>query len=351
MGRDIGGEIAELLAEAEEGGRCLVLRGRGSARVYRALERRVAAGTVVSPARGLYVSAGRWEGLKTDQRTLFLARGLQEQHPDWVFCGPTAAVAYGVDVSWSLQGNIHVATTRSGHSPNGTLVHRHPILREGEGESRIEMVGGLRVTSPERTLFDCLRRADFPRGLGMIDSVLRAGVVSRDGFASYVESVRDGSRGKNLVRGTLAWADPRSENGGESIARARMLLLGYACPELQVEVPNLVEGGAPFRADYCWVRADGVVILGELDGTDKYVEEEMTRGRSIDEVLSDEKDRESRISLYDVVVMRFRFGLTADPDAFAAHLDRYGVPRRGSKLALPDGARMIPDWESIRRVR
>ena len=97
MGRDIGGEIAELLAEAEEGGRCLVLRGRGSARVYRALERRVAAGTVVSPARGLYVSAGRWEGLKTDQRTLFLARGLQEQHPDWVLCGPTAAVAYGVD--------------------------------------------------------------------------------------------------------------------------------------------------------------------------------------------------------------------------------------------------------------
>lgn len=297
------------------------------------------------------MSAGRWEGLKTDQRTLFLARGLQEQHPDWVFCGPTAAVAYGVDVSWSLQGNIHVATTRSGHSPNGTLVHRHPILREGEGASRIEMVGGLRVTSPERTLFDCLRRADFPRGLGMIDSALRAGVVSRDGFASYVESVRDGSRGKDLVRGTLAWADPRSENGGESIARARMLLLGYACPELQVEVPNLVEGGAPFRADYCWVRADGVVILGELDGTDKYVEEEMTRGRSIDEVLSDEKDRESRISLYDVVVMRFRFGLTADPDAFAAHLDRYGVPRRGSELALPDGARMIPDWESIRRVR
>lgn len=213
------------------------------------------------------------------------------------------------------------------------------------------MVGGLRVTSPERTLFDCLRRADFPRGLGMIDSALRSGVVSRDGFTSYVESVRDGSRGKDLVRGTLAWADPRSENGGESIARARMLLLGYACPELQVEVPNLVEGGAPFRADYCWVRADGVVILGELDGTDKYVEEEMTRGRSIDEVLSDEKDRESRISLYDVVVMRFRFGLTADPDAFAAHLDRYGVPRRGSELALPDGARMIPDWESIRRVR
>ena len=29
MGRDIGGEIAELLAEAEEGGRCLVLRGEG----------------------------------------------------------------------------------------------------------------------------------------------------------------------------------------------------------------------------------------------------------------------------------------------------------------------------------
>lgn len=133
MSRGVESEVAELLAEAEEGGRCLVLRGRASARVYRALERRVAAGTVVSPARGLYVSAGRWEGLKTDQRTMFLARGLQEKHPDWVFCGPTAAVAYGVDVSWSLQGNVHVATTRGGHSPNGALVHRHPILRRGEG--------------------------------------------------------------------------------------------------------------------------------------------------------------------------------------------------------------------------
>lgn len=350
MSRGVEGEVAELLAEAEEGGRCLVLRGRGSARVYRALERRVAAGTVVSPARGLYVSAGRWEGLKTDQRTMFLARGLQEKHPDWVFCGPTAAVAYGVDVSWSLQGNVHVATTRGGHSPNGTLVHRHPILRQGEGTSGIEVVGGLRVTGPERTMFDCLRRTDFPRGLGMIDSALRSGVVSREEFAAYVESVRDGSRGKDLVRGTLAWADPRSENGGESIARARMLLLGFACPELQVEVPNLVEGGAPFRADYCWVRADGVVILGELDGTDKYVVDEMTRGRSLDEVLSDEKNRESRISLYNVVMMRFRFGLTDDPVAFAEHLDRHGVPRRGSELALPDGTGMVPDWESIRRV-
>ena len=351
MSRAVEREIAELLAEAEARGRCLALRGRGAARVYRALERRVAAGRVVSPARGLYVSARRWEGLKADQRTLFLARGLQDQHPDWVFCGPTAAVAYGVDVSWSLQGNVHVATTRAGHSPNGPLVHRHSILRAGPGEGRIEVVGGLRVTGPERTLFDCLRGTDFPRGLGMIDSALRAGVVAHDEFASYVESVRDGSRGRDLVRGTLAWADPRSENGGESIARARMLLLGFVCPELQVEVPNLVEGGAPFRADYCWVRADGVVILGELDGTDKYVEEGMTRGRSLEEVLADEKDRESRITLYDVVVMRFRFGLTDDPVAFAAHLDRYGVPRRGSELALPDGARMVPDWEALRRVR
>ena len=110
-----------------------------------------------------------------------------------------------------------------------------------------------------------------------------------------------------------------------------------------------MEGGAPFRADFCWVRTDGAVILGELDGTDKYVVEEMTRGRSLDEVLSDEKTRTSRISLYDVSVMRFRFGLTGDPRSFSALLDEYGVPKRGSTLAFPDDVHVLPDWGSLRR--
>lgn len=349
MSHRVDDELRELLARAEEQGSCLMVRGEEARRIQRSLERRIRNGEVISPARGLYVRASLWEEMKRDERTLFIARGLQAQHPEWVFCGPTAAVAYGVDVSWDLQHHIHLATTRISHRPNGGLIERHAALGERASESAIETAGGIRVTSPERTVYDCLRSAVFPHGLGIADSAFRLGMIERDSFASYVEGAPGSARGRRQALGTLSWADPRSENGGESIARARMLLLGYARPELQVEVPHLVEGGEPFRVDFCWVRTDGVVILGELNGTDKYVVEEMTRGRSIDEVLSDEKTRTSRIGLYDVSVMRFRFGLTGDPRSFSALLDEYGVPKRGSTLAFPDDAHVLPDWERLRR--
>lgn len=349
MSHSVDREVGSLLAAAESLGSCLAVSGEIPERLCRALERRVRSGEVSSPARGLFARADLWSELKQDQRTLFVARGLQALHPEWVFCGPTAAVAYGVDVSWSLQGAIHVATTRPGYRSGTGIVRRHAILPGDEKSADIRVAGGLRVTPPERTVFDCLRRTDFPLGLGVADSALRKGVVTAAGIASFVDSVTHDRRGRAQALGTLAWADPRSENGGESIARGRMLALGYARPELQVEVPRPADGGVPYRADFCWVRTDGLVTLGELDGTDKYVCEEMTRGRTLDEVLSDERTRGSRITLYDVSIMRFRFDLTADPVRFSALLDEYGVPRRGTALAQPDGAHVLPDWSALRR--
>lgn len=344
-------ELEGLFAASEQLGSCLVATGEDGPRIRRALCRRVAAGSVVSPVRGMFARAEYWSSLKKDQRTLHVARGLQALHPSWVFCGVTAAVAWGFDVSWSLQDRIHIATTPSMHTSAGPVVTRHAILDEDDPERGVHVVAGLRVTSPMRSVFDCIRFASFPLGLGVLDSALRSGLVTREGFAEYVESSCGAARGKGQALGTLSWADQRSENGGESIARAHMILLGYVAPELQVEVPKIVDDGKPYRADFCWIRADGLVILGELDGTDKYVDEGMTQGRTLAEVLSDENVRGSRISLYDVSILRFPFSLTEDPARFAALLDEYGVPKRGSELALPQGARMIPDWPSLIRNR
>lgn len=349
MSRENDRRIEELLTGAAEAGSCYVVSADDPDGIRRALSRRVAAGQVVSPARGLFADAQTWDGLKTGEKTLCLARGLQELHPDWVFCGPTAAVAYGVDVSHDLLDRVHLAVTPDARGSNQRLLRRHAVLPADPASRDIEVVGGLRVTAPGQTVSDCLRWADFAHGLGVVDSAIRIGVVGREELERYLEALPPHSRMRGHALRTLAWADPRSENGGESIARARMLLLGYVCPELQVEVPRVVEKGKPYRADYCWVRADGLVILGELDGDGKYVEEELMGGRDIDEVLSDENIRGSRFTLYDVSLMRFRFGATGKPSTFAAILDEYGVPKRGSELALPDGASMVPDWDSLRR--
>ena len=351
MSHELDERIDELLSHAAEQGGCYVPRGEDAERVRRALARRVAKGSVVSPVRGLFVDAEVWERTKPAQRSLCVARGLQRLHPDWVFCGPTAALAYGVDVSDALLGRAHVALLPQMCGSSTATVCRHPVLLPPEQGAAVESVGGLRVTPPAQTVFDCLRWSDFAHGLAIIDSALRIGLVGRQDVEKSVEEAGSRRHGLEHVRAALAWADPRSENGGESIARARMLQLGYVRPELQVEVPRVVEHGRPYRADYCWVRADGLVILGELDGKVKYVEREMMGGRGIDEILSDENIRGSRFTLYDVSLMRFRFGVTERPAEFAALLNEYGVPKRGSALALPEDVPMVPNWEALRRNR
>lgn len=349
MSRTVSSELAQAFARAEGDGRCLTLPDDDTGRVRRALARRAKKGEVVSPAKGLYARAEHWGGLKRDEQVRHLVRGLHERHPNWVFCGPTAALMYGVDVSYALLDKVFVATTRSAHGPDEGVVRRRAVLSDEDVASQVEVVGGVPLTTPDKTVFDSLRWTDFPHGLGIADSALRAGVVERDSLERYARSQRTWRGGRERVLSALSWSDPRSENGGESIARGRMLLLGFARPELQVEVPRVVEGGAPYRADFCWVRADGSVVLGELDGGGKYADAELMGGRSLDEVLSDENIRGSRFTLYDVSLVRFRFATTGETERFSALLDEYGVPRRGTPQALPDGVTRMPDWDALRR--
>ncbi|MFU0662813.1 AMP-dependent synthetase [Gardnerella vaginalis] len=60
-----------------------------------------------------------------------------------------------------------------------------------------------------------------------------------------------------------------SENGGESFARGTMIDLGFMVPELQHEfvAPN---SRVKYRCDFLWRVSGGGLIVGELDGYDKY---------------------------------------------------------------------------------
>ena len=79
------------------------------------------------------------------------------------------------------------------------------------------------------------------------------------------------SRMETLVN----YANTKSENGGESLARAIMLELGFVEPELQHEFPNPNYPQSPYRADFMW-KVNGKIIVGEFDGTDKYLIEDRT---------------------------------------------------------------------------
>lgn len=80
-------------------------------------------------------------------------------------------------------------------------------------------------------------------------------------------------------------ADGKSENGGESLARAAMIELGFVRPELQHEFPNETNPKWPYRVDFAW-KVGGKLIVGELDGADKYL---VNAGKNIDFIDNDEK--------------------------------------------------------------
>ena len=345
MSKRVERELCALLDEAQGSGACLVPQ---SERVRAALRRRMGAGEIVSPERGIYARASWWGELKPNARALAVMRGLQELYPSWVFCGVSAALAHGIDVSWELLGRAHVVAPRRSWSVRSESVVWHALRYcEGAEERPVER-SGVRVTSLWRTVFDCLRWTSFCEGMVVADFAARRCAGGTGALASYIAAYAGTCRGVNHALKTLAHADGRAESGGESIARAVMIEQGFMLPELQAWVPDPLHAGRWFRVDFVWLRADGRVIVGECDGGKKLVDPELARGRSPEQVLLDQRRREGLITAYDVSVLRFTYEEAAGVTELVRKLDLYGVPRVGSPLA-PAGPMPLPDWGALLR--
>ncbi|WP_148138344.1 hypothetical protein [Olsenella sp. HMSC062G07] len=293
--------------------------------------------------RGLYAGSEYWAGLGPKARVLHLARSLSDAHPNWVFCGPTAAVVHGLEISYAYLNRIHASCPNVGRSSSESLVW-HWLPHE-----RPTRVGGIPVTSVARTAFDCMRYLPFSRGLAIADSYLRMSGSGRGDLREALE-LWGGSDNLNQAKVTLSFADGRSENGGESCARAAMIELGYQIPELQVEVPNEIEGGM-FRVDFLWDLPGGRSVAGELDGWGKYLAEDVEKSEGATsasehaiQTMTAERLRESRLSRR-LEVMRFSYQQARDLDYMLRLLEGFGVPR-ASCMRNVDVRRRLPRWVS-----
>ena len=120
--------------------------------------------------------------------------------------------------------------------------------------------------------------------------------------------------------------DGRSDNGGESEARAAMLLAGIAAPELQVE---LARPGNPgyYLADYGWQMPDGSWMLAELHGLGKFEDDtqndlEHAAAKTYRAALL----RDVNLRAMGHNVIHFKLSDTYDVDAFGAMMRGYGIP-------------------------
>ena len=244
-----------------------------------------------------------------------------QQHPSWIFCNATAALAHGLYASYWRVRPPHILVQRgAGGGPTGAA-RRH----EGAADD-VEVVGSLRVTSLRRTAVDCMRTLCPEEALAIADSTLRKTGATNEELSEWVKRYGAGKKGVNNAMEAALLANPLSENGGESMARSIMIRSGFVPPQLQVPFDNPA-GGEPYRVDFYWLREDGRIVVGEFDGKEKYVEEGMTGGKDIVDVVLREKERESIVSDFNVRVFRFTFQDIMHPERLVQKMVQAGVPR------------------------
>ena len=310
--------IDKLVTNAEHDRRCIICSDKT---LGRELARLAKAGELVSTWRGMYASPEVWNELKPTEKTRRIVRTLAQKYPDWTFCEVTAALMHGLEVTYQDLLPLHVAVTNDCRSRSSKMIRRHPMTLVDAVEA-----DGVRVTALKQTVLDCLSELDFKRALAIADSALRVGGMTKDELENYIKGQKD-CRGRDRALEVVAWANPLAANGGESVARASIIEQGFMVPDLQVAVPNVIEGGEPYYADFMWNLADGTRVAGELDGLDKYVDPKMTGGKSVARVMSNERRRESRLGAANIRVMRFSYAEVEDADKFWRILTAYGIPR------------------------
>lgn len=338
MSRECGKKIDGLLDGSAAAGSCLAATDRATVNALRRRERK---GEVVSPVRGLWARSDLWSSLDPAERMLHELRGLHGIRPNWVFAGPSAAVALGLDVGWGSLSQIVVAGERSGLELLGGAVRTIRAPSEG-----VVMASGVPVTRAAQTAFDCARTLGLREGLAVADSALAANELGQREFEEFVQGKGGRWAGAGDAQLVARLADGRSGSGGESVARAAIYELGFRMPELQEEVVDPVSG-ASFYVDFCWRLDDGRTVFGELDGGEKYFDAGMTGGRGPQWAMRRERIRESRLTAAGGAVMRFSPADVEDSAGFARLLDGFGIPREREPLIRVLPADGWPDDEAV----
>lgn len=269
---------------------------------------------------GLYARPEYWSELKFRQRYLHRVRALAQKHPDWTFCSYTAAVIYGLSVSYANLTHIHIAVAPAQSTTPGSQVIRHRYAYRTRA-SQMDIA----VTDIDQTIADCLVDASFVEGLIIADSALHEQLLSKEHLIEAVNKLGLNRRGVVTARRVARCADGLSESGGESKARALMIERGWQVPELQVELFDPVEPGRPYRVDYLW-RVGDRLIIGEFDGFVKS-EKAAEEGKLV-KAQFDERQRESRLSMLDnCKIVRLCWDDLKDLTKLDRKLKVAGVPR------------------------
>lgn len=198
---------------------------------YDMLKQLVLLGVLVHPLRGVYYVAGLLDSLELRIAVLKLA-----VPPGAVVTDRTAAWLWGAQRVLAPGAHLEVPPISMFCLPGSRL--RNKLVESGQRmllPTDIEMVDGLRVTTPLRTACDVGRLLHRDQAIGVLDAL--AALNRYDVPQLLAETARfKGFRGVRQLRYLAPLVDEESGSPGESTLRLRWLEVPLPRPECQVEV-------------------------------------------------------------------------------------------------------------------
>jgi very-short-patch-repair endonuclease len=128
-------------------------------------------------------------------------------------------------------------------------------------DSDLQVVNGITITTPVRTVFDCSRWLSLVEAVVVADALSHDGRFTADELAAYTRSHR-GRRGVRQVDRVIDLMEPKSESPMETRVRLLLVLAGLPRPDTQVIIEDLA-GDFVARADLGYTAQR---LLIEYDG-------------------------------------------------------------------------------------
>lgn len=258
----------------------------------RRLRARIEAGLIHRVYPGSFVSADGWKGLRPRERHhLLVVEAIAHARAPLVITHDSAAAVWGMERLgvWPERVDTRI-DRRSGGRSSGL------VRRRAWGFDRVDLVpwGSHWITSPAQTALDLAAVSSFTSGVVALDQALwarRQGGPLVEASELWAASEHaDVGRGVARMRMALEFATPLSDSVRESQSRVVIHRLGFPKPVLQQRF--LLGGGRVVYADFFF---DAHSHVGEFDGVGKYFDPTLLQGRTPQQALLAEKDREDAL--------------------------------------------------------
>jgi hypothetical protein len=254
-------------------------------------------------AHGVYVLARVWDDAGLRSQHLLLVAAASSQRPGSCVTHHSAALLHGLPMPIDCPPFVSLTTDRTHRTSTACAPDR--LRNAALPLEHVMVMDRLTVTTPGRTVIDCLRELSLPDAVAVADAAVRQRLTT----VRELRMLRGQQRHWPGIRAAddgIALIDPRRETWLESWSFTRLWQLGVPVPQSQVQVYD-ARGQLLARVDGLW-RERGTVA--EADGAGKYLGQlnpDGPSGEAAARLVLAEKVREDRLRSTGLEVVRWGF--------------------------------------------